>query len=140
MRVAPLCVLALAACSSKPAPDAVPTEAALSAPAPAGASAAVYTCTDSTEIFALFATDSSGTSVVSLAIGEARLRLRQTTAASGAKYGDSTATFWNKGDEVTLDWNGVSRQCTAMPMGGGESAPATTSGGRPSAVHGTTPQ
>ena len=111
MRCAPIALLLVAACAPKAASDAANPDSgkqAMMAPPP-GASAAVFNCTDKakTEIFALFATDSSGTGVVSLAIGDERIRLRQVTSASGARYADSTATFWNKGNEVTLERGGT---------------------------------
>lgn len=132
MRFVPFAVIVLAACGPKADPNAVSTETGAPQSAPKGTAAAVYTCDDKSEIFALFADDSSGTSVVSLAIAEARVRLRQVESASGAKYADSTATFWNKGDTVTLEWNGATRTCTTMPT--------TDAGATPSAAHGTTPQ
>ncbi len=119
MRHAPIALLLLAACAPKPATEAANPDSAkqaLLAP-PVGASAAVFNCSDSakTAIFALFATDSSGASVVSLAIGDERVRLRQVPAASGARYADSTATFWNKGNEVTLERGGTTLTCVTAP-------------------------
>ncbi|MEI2719865.1 MAG: MliC family protein [Gemmatimonadales bacterium] len=119
MRRSSLAILLLTACAPKAASDAANpdsgTQAAM-APPP-GAAAAVFNCTDTakTEIFALFATDSSGTGVVSLAIGDERIRLRQVTSASGARYADSTAVFWNKGNEVTLERGGTTLTCTTAP-------------------------
>jgi len=137
MRFVPFALIVLAACGPKADPNAVSAETGAPQSAPQGTAAAVYTCDDKSEIFALFANDSSGTSVVSLAIAEARVRLRQVESASGAKYADSTATFWNKGDTVTLEWSGTTRTCTPMPNAApSEAAGATT----PSAAHGTTPQ
>ncbi|MBK9548582.1 MAG: hypothetical protein IPO52_05635 [Gemmatimonadetes bacterium] len=65
MRCAPIALLLVAACAPKAASDAANPDSgkqAMMAPPP-GASAAVFNCTDTakTEIFALFATDSSGT-------------------------------------------------------------------------------
>ena len=117
MRRAPLALLLVAACAPKAASDAANPDSAkeaMMAPPP-GASAAVFNCDDKTEIFALFATDSSGTGVVSLAIGDERVRLRQVPAASGARYADSTATFWNKGNEVTFERGGKTVTCTTAP-------------------------
>jgi membrane-bound inhibitor of C-type lysozyme len=140
MRLALPALALLTACGSKSAPEAPPAGVIPPPSAPQGVAAAVYTCTDSTEVFALFANDSSGTSVVSLAIGEARLRLRQVQSASGARYSDSTNTFWNKGGEVTLEWNGVTRTCTEAPTTTPTGAATPNDGAaptRPSAVHGT---
>ena len=63
MRCAPIALLLVAACAPKAASDAANPDSgkqAMMAPPP-GASAAVFNCTDKakTEIFALFATDSS---------------------------------------------------------------------------------
>lgn len=119
MRHAPLALLLLAACAPKAAQDAANPDSAKEAmlAPPPGAAAAVFNCSDpeKTEIFALFATDSSGTGVVSLAIGDERIRLRQVPAASGARYADSTATFWNKGNEVTLERGGKTLTCVTVP-------------------------
>ncbi len=118
MRCAPIALLLVAACAPKAASDAAPDSGKQAALAPPpGAAAAVFNCTDKekTEIFALFATDSSGTGVVSLAIGDERIRLRQVTSASGARYADSTAVFWNKGNEVTLERGGTTLTCTTAP-------------------------
>ncbi|MBK9548583.1 MAG: MliC family protein [Gemmatimonadetes bacterium] len=43
------------------------------------------------------------------------MRLRQVPAASGARYADSTATFWNKGNEVTFERGGKTVTCTTAP-------------------------
>jgi membrane-bound inhibitor of C-type lysozyme len=130
MRRAPFALLLLAACAPKPAaesanPDSVtpPTMAP-----PPGAAAAVFSCDDKSEIFALFATDSSGTGVVSLAIGDERVRLRQVASASGARYADSTTTFWNKGNEVTFERGGKTVTCTTIPTA---SEPATPPAAKP---------
>lgn len=64
--------------------------------------AAAYRCNDSTQIFALFRADSTGKAEVALAMGDERLYLPQLVSASGARYGDSVTTFWNKGDTVTF--------------------------------------
>jgi len=140
MRFVPFAVILLAACGPKADPNAVSTETGAPQSAPQGTAAAVYTCDDKSEIFALFANDSSGTSVVSLAIAEARVRLRQVESASGAKYADSTATFWNKGDTVTFEWNGTTRTCTTMPSTDAGGTAGAAGGTPPSAAHGTTPQ
>lgn len=140
MRLVPLALILLAACGPKADPNAVSTETGAPTSAPQGTAAAVYTCDDQSQIFALFADDSSGTSVVSLAIAEARVRLRQVASASGTKYADSTATFLTKGDTVTLEWNGATRTCTAMPTTDAGGTSGTAGATTPSAAHGTTPQ
>ncbi len=140
MRFVPFALIALAACGPKTDPNAVSTETGAPQSVPQGTAAAVYTCTDSTEVFALFANDSSGTSVVSLAIGEARVRLRQVASASGARYSDSTTTFWNKGDSITLEWNGTTRTCTTMPTPDASGTTGTAGTTTPSAAHGTPPR
>jgi membrane-bound inhibitor of C-type lysozyme len=90
-------------------PDLTPLAPA--ATASATNHAAVFTCADSLQIFALFTTDSAGHSTVALAINDDRLHLPQLRSADGARYGDSSAIFWNKGDSATFDWRGRSRRC-----------------------------
>ncbi len=129
MRYAFLPLLLLAACKAEVAPPAEPV-ATPDVATPVASAAAVFFCADSTEIFALFGEDSTGTSTVALAIGDERIRMRQVEAASGAKYADSaaTATLWNKGEEVLFDRGGTSVSCQSR------SSAATA----PSAAHGAT--
>ncbi|HEY4320327.1 MAG TPA: MliC family protein [Gemmatimonadales bacterium] len=106
-------VTILACARAQPAADGKP-DLTPAAPAAAGAVAnrpAVFTCNDSLQIFALFTTDSAGHSSVALAVNDDRLHLPQLRSADGARYGDSTAIFWNKGDSATFDWRGTKRRC-----------------------------
>ena len=110
--------ITLAACAPAPkaarpaAPDSTPPAGAAIATAPTGASvAAAFRCADSTQIFALFRTDSTGRAEVALAIGDDRLHLPQLVSASGARYGDSSTTFWNKGDEADFTRGGKQVSC-----------------------------
>lgn len=103
----------LAACS--PAPKAADAPPAAPTPPTANGSAspvaAAFLCADSTQVFALFRSDSAGKSEVALAINEDRLHLPQLVSASGARYGDSSTTFWNKGDSATFTWRGNTTSC-----------------------------
>lgn len=107
-------LVVLAACSKgansdTQAPPAIPEPAppvSAPVPGPAGGTAAAFTCDDSTVVYAIFRTDSAGASEVALAIGDDRLHLPQQVSASGARYADSTTTFWNKGDEATFERKG----------------------------------
>ena len=116
-RFVPLAIVSIvAACNPAQKADTAPTTdttpAAPVATAPTGASvAAAFRCTDSTQVFALFRADSAGKPEVALAIGDERLHLPQLVAASGARYGDSATTFWNKGDEAELTRAGKSVTC-----------------------------
>ncbi|MES2125570.1 MAG: MliC family protein [Gemmatimonadota bacterium] len=106
-------ILALLACS--PAPKAADTPPAAPAPptanGPASPVAAAFLCADSSQVFALFRADSAGHSEVALAVNDDRLHLPQEISASGARYGDSTTTFWNKGDSATFTWRGKTTTC-----------------------------
>jgi membrane-bound inhibitor of C-type lysozyme len=86
-----------------------------SAPAQKGAAPgtipATFACNDSLQLFAIFNVDSAGHSSVALAINDDRLHLPQLLSASGARYGDSSAVFWNKGDSATFAWRGVEWKC-----------------------------
>lgn len=114
-RVIQWCLIAgMVACSRpQPAADSKPdlTPAHRAAPGTAANYPAVFTCNDSLQIFALFTTDSAGHSAVALAINDDRLHLPQLLSADGARYGDSTAIFWDKGDSATFDWRGTTRRC-----------------------------
>lgn len=108
----------LAACAPAPkadqaaTPDSAQPAAAAPTTAATGASvAAAFRCADSTQIFALFRTDSAGKAEVALAIGDERLHLPQVTSASGARYADSSATFWNKGDGAEFSRGGKQTSC-----------------------------
>ena len=70
MRLVPIALMLLAACSPKTAPDAAPAETASTpnmantappaAPSmPPGSAAAAYICPDKSEIFAMYVTDST---------------------------------------------------------------------------------
>ena len=108
----------LAACAPAPKADQAATVDS-SAPvveaapaAPGGASvAAAFRCADSNRIFALFRNDSAGKAEVALAIGDERLHLPQVTSASGARYADSSITFWNKGDGAEFSRGGKQTTC-----------------------------
>ncbi len=110
-----LLTAALASCGRPADPPAPAVAEESSAPVQDGVSSstlmATFTCTDSTVIYAIFRTDSAGGSEVSLAIGDERLRLPQAISASGARYADSATVFWNKGNQATFEWGGITRQC-----------------------------
>jgi membrane-bound inhibitor of C-type lysozyme len=105
----------LAACGSSPRPAPGKTDLTAAPPLPVAERSretpATFACDDSLTIYALFGSDSAGQGRVALAINDQRLHLPQLVAASGARYGDSTAIFWNKGDSATLDWQGKARKC-----------------------------
>ncbi|MEP6589988.1 MAG: MliC family protein [Gemmatimonadota bacterium] len=109
-------LLALLACSPAPKQAAAPTEAPAAVVAPATANdshvvAAAFLCADSTQIFALFRTGPGQASEVALAIDDDRLHLPQLVSASGARYADSSTTFWNKGDSATFTRGGTTTTC-----------------------------
>lgn len=140
MRFVPIALMLLAGCSPKKAPDAAITQtpstpgmantAPPAAPSmPPGSAAAAYICPDKSEIFAMYVNDSTGKPIVALAIGSIRMRLPQVQSASGAKYADATTTFWDKGNQVTFEHQGITKVCTTSESVAG---PA---GGKPSGVH-----
>ncbi|MES2305116.1 MAG: MliC family protein [Gemmatimonadota bacterium] len=103
-----------AACAPAPKADQVAADTLKPATAATPASpsvAAAFRCSDSSQVFALFRSDAAGKSEVALAVGDERLHLPQLVAASGARYGDSTTTFWNKGDSATFSRGGKALAC-----------------------------
>ncbi|MEO5798329.1 MAG: MliC family protein [Gemmatimonadales bacterium] len=108
--------IAIAACTQAPkadqlAADTLKPAAPTTAPAAAPSVAAAFRCSDSLQLFALFRTDSVGKAEVALAVGDERLHLPQLMAASGARYGDSTTIFWNKGDSAAFTRGGKTVAC-----------------------------
>ena len=63
------------------------------------------------QVFALFRSVPGQPAEVALAIDDDRLHLPQLRSASGARYGDSTTTFWNKGDSATFTRRGTTTTC-----------------------------
>ena len=109
-------VMLLIGCTpAKRAADAPPAaETTVVAPAVGGDSgmiAAAFLCADSTQVFALFRSVPGQPAEVALAIDDDRLHLPQLRSASGARYGDSTTTFWNKGDSATFTRRGTTTTC-----------------------------
>lgn len=107
--------LLLAACGTAPKPAPGKADFTAASPLPTAERGreipATFTCSDSLMIYAIFGSDSGGQGRVALAINDERLHLPQLVSASGARYGDSTAIFWNKGDSATLEWQGKTRRC-----------------------------
>jgi membrane-bound inhibitor of C-type lysozyme len=108
----------LAACGPTPKPTPGKLDLTAAPPVPVAERGreipATFACDDSLTIYALFGSDSTGEGRAALAINDQRLHLPQLVAASGARYGDSTAIFWNKGDSATFDWQGKSRRCSVV--------------------------
>lgn len=112
----------LAACSSTPKAAEAPPEAAATtsphatqpaAPASAGMAAA-FACDDSVSVLALFRTDSAGKPEVALAVNDDRYHLPQLVSADGARYGDASTTFWNKGDAAEFTRAGKKINCRVV--------------------------
>lgn len=108
----------LAACGTAPGPAAGKPDFTAAPPLPTSErnreTPATFACDDSVTVYALFGSDSAGRGRVALAINDQRLHLPQLIAASGARYGDSTAIFWNKGDSASFEWQGKTRHCGVM--------------------------
>ena len=65
---------------------------------------ATFVCPDGTSIPAVF-DNVAGNVTITLPDGE--LTLPQVISASGARYSDDTTTFWNKGNEATIEVDGT---------------------------------
>jgi len=74
--------------------------------------AATFVCADGTSVPATFDNEAEN---VTITLPDGTLTLPQVVAASGARYSDGTTTFWNKGNEATLEVNGtvVYESCVA---------------------------
>jgi membrane-bound inhibitor of C-type lysozyme len=48
---------------------------------------------------------------LALSVDDTLVRLPQVASASGAHYSDGRISFWSKGDEATLEIDGVSTEC-----------------------------
>jgi putative lipoprotein len=98
--------LVLAACSSSAPP---PQEAATQTPPAAPAKPPIVARFDC-DTLALTATFHDDRVVIE--VPEQRpLTLPHTVSASGARYGDGTDTFWNKGREATFEHRGHTETC-----------------------------
>jgi|AntRauTorckE6833_2_1112554.scaffolds.fasta_scaffold16314_3 membrane-bound inhibitor of C-type lysozyme len=80
-------------------------DATTTADVAAESNTAVFACADGAEVVADFSQD--GEATVTLPSGEVKT-VSKVRAASGAKYAsaDGAFTFWNKGDEVTIQQDG----------------------------------
>lgn len=85
--------LALAACAATPEP---------ATSEPAAAPTTRWLCADGTRFTARVAADA-----VLLTIDDRALRLAATPAASGARYAAGDVILWSKGDEASLERDGV---------------------------------
>ena len=82
------------------APDTTVDEAA---PATDEIIDATFVCPDGTSIDVEF---DNGARTATVALPEGTVTLPQVESASGARYSDGTTTFWNKGNEATIEVDG----------------------------------
>lgn len=94
------CMLLLVACKLITPVPATEIDAADSAPTTIQAT---FVCPDGPSIDAVF-DNAAGT--VTITLPEQTLTLPQVISGSGARYSDETTTFWNKGNEATVEING----------------------------------
>ena len=86
---------------------------------------ATFVCPDGTSLNTVF--DNSA-HTVTVTMPQGTVTLPQVESADGARYSSGTITFWNKGDEATVEVDGkpVYQNCTTQPADGTSAAPADT--------------
>ncbi|HEX4999705.1 MAG TPA: MliC family protein [Terriglobia bacterium] len=99
-------VIALAGCAEGPSPAAPEPQSAPAATTPP------ITRQFQCEKFALTATFQDDH--VELQLPERRLILPHAISASGARYTDGAALFWDKGGQATLELDGVQQMCQVV--------------------------
>lgn len=74
---------------------------------------ATFLCPDGTSIDTVF---DNAADTVTVTLPDGVVTLPHVVSASGARYSDGTTTFWNKGDEATIEISGetVYKGCIAQ--------------------------
>jgi membrane-bound inhibitor of C-type lysozyme len=102
-RIPLLALIVLAPCAS---PQAAAPEAKADTIGPV-----TFTCDDGSAIEATF--DNAPTpATVLLVRGDQRFELPQAMSASGARYLGDDITFWNKGRDAAVEWQGTKLECS----------------------------
>ena len=70
-----------------------------------------FTCDDGSEIMATF-DNAPEPATVSLVRGGQQATLPQAISASGARYVGDDITFWNKGRDAAVEWQGARVECS----------------------------
>jgi membrane-bound inhibitor of C-type lysozyme len=102
-----LALITLAACAS---PHAASSETA----APEGADTigpVTFTCDDGSAIMATF-DNAPDPATVLLVRSDQTFTLPQAMSASGARYVGDDITFWNKGRDAAVEWQGTKLECS----------------------------
>ncbi len=102
-------VLLLTGCGSPTDQPSAQRPPAAPVPPPAPASVAARFECESGFVRTTFHADH-----VVLELSDRTLTLPHLVAASGARYGDGTTTFWNKGNEATLELDGRTQSCRVL--------------------------
>jgi membrane-bound inhibitor of C-type lysozyme len=104
-----LSLMVLAACASPQAGNPRPAD-----PRPAAGETigpVSFTCDDGSEIVATF-DNAPDPATVLLVRGGQQATLPQAMSASGARYVGDDITFWNKGRDAAVDWQGRKLECS----------------------------
>ena len=99
-----LALIMLAACASPQA--AAPPPAASTTIGPVA-----FTCDDGSAIMATF-DNAAEPATALLERGGQQATLQQGMSGSGARYVGDDITFWNKGRDAAVEWQGTSLECS----------------------------
>jgi len=104
-----LALMVLTACASPQAGNPRPAE-----PQPAAGDLigpVTFTCDDGSAIMATF--DNAAEPATALLVrGGQQTTLQQGMSGSGARYVGDDITFWNKGRDATVEWQGTKLECS----------------------------
>jgi membrane-bound inhibitor of C-type lysozyme len=94
-----LALIVLAACASPQAAD------------PDTIGPVTFACNDGSEIMATF-DNAPAPATVLLVRGGQEATIQQAMSASGARYVGDDITFWNKGRDAAVEWQGTKLECS----------------------------
>ena len=104
-----LALMVLAACVSSQAGNPQPAD-----PQPAAGDTigpVTFACDDGSKILATF-DNAPDPATVKLVRGGQQATLPQAMSASGARYLGDDITFWNKGRDAAVEWQGTKLECS----------------------------
>jgi membrane-bound inhibitor of C-type lysozyme len=81
-------------------PQATPATGSETGTTPAATIEATFVCPDGTSIDTVF---DNAADTVTVTLPDGTVTLPRVESGSGARYSDGTTTFWNKGDEATIE-------------------------------------